>query len=109
MIEEHITVPHFSVSVPFWSVALEGSAPPVKHGRRRLKHTSCGLRGGHRWRKSSLVTAFQRWSRFLETEVLAVKSLGAERVHYDAEFDVRDMISLTEVEYDLGERRDPRR
>jgi GTPase SAR1 family protein len=55
--------------------------------------------------KSSLVTSFQRWSRFLETEVLAVNlDPGAERVHYDAEFDVRDLISLTEVmnEYDLG-------
>jgi GTPase SAR1 family protein len=55
--------------------------------------------------KSSLVTAFQRWSRFLETEAIAVNlDPGAERVHYDAEFDVRDLISLTEVmsEYDLG-------
>ena len=55
--------------------------------------------------KSSLVTSFQRWSRFLETEVIAVNlDPGAERVHYDAEFDVRDLISLTEVmdEYDLG-------
>ena len=41
----------------------------------------------------------------LETEVIAVNlDPGAERVHYDAEFDVRDFISLTEVmdEYDLG-------
>ena len=55
--------------------------------------------------KSSLVTAFQRWSRFIETDVLAINlDPGAERVHYDAEFDVRDIISLTEVmgEYDLG-------
>jgi GTPase SAR1 family protein len=55
--------------------------------------------------KSSLVTSLQRWSRFLETEVLAVNlDPGAERVHYDAEFDVRDLISLSEVmdEYDLG-------
>ena len=55
--------------------------------------------------KSSLVTSFQRWSRFLETDVIAVNlDPGAERVHYDAEFDVRDLISLTEVmtEYDLG-------
>lgn len=55
--------------------------------------------------KSSLVTAFQRWSRFLETDAIAVNlDPGAERVHYDAEFDVRDLISLTEVmsEYDLG-------
>ena len=55
--------------------------------------------------KSSLVTSFQRRSRFLETDVIAVNlDPGAERVHYDAEFDVRDLISLTEVmtEYDLG-------
>ena len=55
--------------------------------------------------KSSLVTSFQRWSRFLETEVIAVNlDPGAERVHYDAEFDVRELISLAEVmdEYDLG-------
>ena len=55
--------------------------------------------------KSSLVTSFQRWSRFLETDAIAVNlDPGAERVHYDAEFDVRDLISLTEVmgEYDLG-------
>ena len=33
--------------------------------------------------KSSLVTSLQRWSRFLETEVLAVNlDPGAERVHY---------------------------
>ena len=41
----------------------------------------------------------------LETDVIAVNlDPGAERVHYDAEFDVRDLISLTEVmtEYDLG-------
>ena len=55
--------------------------------------------------KSSLVTSFQRWSRFLETDAIAVNlDPGAERVHYDADFDVRDLISLTEVmgEYDLG-------
>ena len=55
--------------------------------------------------KSSLVTSFQRWSRFLEIDTIAVNlDPGAERVHYDAEFDVRDLISLTEVmtEYDLG-------
>ena len=55
--------------------------------------------------KSSLVTALQRWSRFLEIEALAINlDPGAERVHYDAEFDVRDLISLSEVmdEYDLG-------
>ena len=52
----------------------------MKHGRRRLKHTQ-GLRGGYRWRrKSSLVTAFQRWSRFLETEVLAVNPTLAPNV-----------------------------
>ena len=51
------------------------------------------------------VTSFQRWSRFIETEAIAVNlDPSAERVHYDAEFDVRDVISLTEVmnEYDLG-------
>ncbi|MBT3970923.1 MAG: GTPase [Euryarchaeota archaeon] len=55
--------------------------------------------------KSSLVTAMQRWTRFLEVETLCVNlDPGAERVHYDPEFDVRDMISLSEVmtEYDLG-------
>ena len=55
--------------------------------------------------KSSLVTAMQRWTRFLEVETLCVNlDPGAEHVHYDAEFDVRDMISLSEVmsEYDLG-------
>ena len=55
--------------------------------------------------KSTLVTAFQRWSRFLEVEALTINlDPGAERVHYDPEFDVRDIISLHEVmdEYDLG-------
>jgi len=55
--------------------------------------------------KSTLVTAFQRWSRFLEVECLAINlDPGAERVHYDPEFDVRDLVSLHEVmdEYDLG-------
>lgn len=55
--------------------------------------------------KSTLVTAFQRWSRFLEIETLTINlDPGAERVHYDPEFDVRDIISLHEVmdEYDLG-------
>ena len=55
--------------------------------------------------KSTLVTAFQRWSRFLEVECLTINlDPGAERVHYDPEFDVRDLISLHEVmdEYDLG-------
>ncbi len=55
--------------------------------------------------KSTLVTAFQRWSRFLEIECLTINlDPGAERVHYDPEFDVRDLISLHEVmaEYDLG-------
>ena len=40
----------------------------------------------------------------METDAIAVNlDPGAERVHYD-EFDVRDLISLTEVmtEYDLG-------
>ena len=55
--------------------------------------------------KSSLVTSFQRWARFLDIDVLAINlDPGAERVHYDPEFDVRDLISLSEVmdEYDLG-------
>jgi len=55
--------------------------------------------------KSSLVTSFQRWARFLDVDVLAINlDPGAERVHYDPEFDVRDLISLSEVmdEYDLG-------
>ena len=55
--------------------------------------------------KSSLVTAFQRWARFLEVDVLAMNlDPGAERVHYDPEFDVRDLVSLSDVmdEYDLG-------
>ena len=55
--------------------------------------------------KSSLVTSFQRWARFLDIDVLAVNlDPGAERVHYDPEFDVRDLISLSDVmsEYDLG-------
>ena len=55
--------------------------------------------------KSSLVTAFQRWARFLEVDVLAINlDPGAERVHYDPEFDVRDLVSLSDVmdEYDLG-------
>ena len=55
--------------------------------------------------KSTLVTAFQRWTRFLEVECLTINlDPGAARVHYDPEFDVRDLISLHEVmeEYDLG-------
>jgi hypothetical protein len=55
--------------------------------------------------KSTLVTAFQRWTRFQEVECLTINlDPGAERVHYDPEFDVRDLISLHEVmdEYDLG-------
>ena len=55
--------------------------------------------------KSSLVTAYQRWSRFLEVDVLAINlDPGAERVHYDPEFDVRELVSLSDVmdEYDLG-------
>ena len=55
--------------------------------------------------KSSLVTAFQRWARFLEIDALTINlDPGAERVHYDPEFDVRDLISLSEVmdRYDLG-------
>ena len=43
--------------------------------------------------KSSLVTAFQRWARFLEVDALTINlDPGAERVHYDPEFDVRDLI-----------------
>jgi len=55
--------------------------------------------------KSSLVTAYQRWARFLEVDVMAINlDPGAERVHYDPEFDVRDLVSLSDVmsEYDLG-------
>jgi GTPase SAR1 family protein len=55
--------------------------------------------------KSSLVTALQRWARFLEIDALTINlDPGAERVHYDPEFDVRDLISLSDVmsEYDLG-------
>ena len=55
--------------------------------------------------KSSLVTAFQRWARFLEIDALTINlDPGSERVHYDPEFDVRDLISLSEVmdRYDLG-------
>ncbi len=55
--------------------------------------------------KSSLVTALQRWARFLEVDALTINlDPGAERVHYDPEFDVRDLISLSDVmdEYDLG-------
>ena len=55
--------------------------------------------------KSSLVTALQRWARFLEIDALTLNlDPGAERVHYDPEFDVRDLISLSDVmsEYDLG-------
>ena len=38
--------------------------------------------------KSSLVTAMQRWSRFLEVETLTINlDPGAERVHYDPEFE----------------------
>ena len=55
--------------------------------------------------KSTLVTAFQRWARFLQIDVLTINlDPGAERVHYDPEFDVRDLVSLSDVmdEYDLG-------
>jgi GTPase SAR1 family protein len=55
--------------------------------------------------KSSLVTAFQRWARFLEVDVMAINlDPGADMVHYDPEFDVRDLVSLSDVmsEYDLG-------
>lgn len=55
--------------------------------------------------KSSLVTAFQRWSRFVQVDTLSINlDPGAEHVHHDPEFDVRELISLTDVmsEYDLG-------
>ena len=55
--------------------------------------------------KSSLVTAFQRWARFLEVDVLAINlDPGAEKVDYDTEFDVRELVSLSDVmiEYELG-------
>ena len=75
-------------------MAQDGSSPPVLF--------VVGTAGSG---KSSLVTAMQRWSRFLEIETLTINlDPGAERVHYDPEFDVRDMISLSDVmsEYDLG-------
>ncbi|HIO94486.1 MAG TPA: GTPase [Candidatus Poseidoniales archaeon] len=75
-------------------MAQDGSSPPVLF--------VVGTAGSG---KSSLVTAMQRWSRFLEVETLTINlDPGAERVHYDPEFDVRDMISLSDVmsEYDLG-------
>ncbi|MBT3357810.1 MAG: GTPase [Euryarchaeota archaeon] len=74
--------------------AQEGTAPPVLF--------VVGTAGAG---KSSLVTAFQRWARFLEVDVLTINlDPGAERVHYDPEFDVRDLVSLSDVmdEYDLG-------
>ena len=43
--------------------------------------------------------------RFLQVDVLTINlDPGAERVHYDPEFDVRDLVSLSDVmdEYDLG-------
>ncbi len=75
-------------------MAQDGSSPPVLF--------VVGTAGSG---KSSLVTAMQRWSRFLEVETLTINlDPGAEQVHYDPEFDVRDMISLSDVmsEYDLG-------
>ncbi|MEO2221727.1 MAG: ATP/GTP-binding protein [Candidatus Poseidoniia archaeon] len=74
--------------------AQDGTAPPVLF--------VVGTAGAG---KSSLVTAFQRWARFLEVDVLTINlDPGAERVHYDPEFDVRDLVSLSDVmdEYDLG-------
>ena len=85
---------HVGLAGRVFMVGMDNSSPPVLF--------VVGTAGAG---KSSLVTSFQRWSRFLETEVIAVNlDPGAERVHYDAEFDVRDLISLTEVmdEYDLG-------
>jgi GTPase SAR1 family protein len=53
-------------------VGMDNSSPPVLF--------VVGTAGAG---KSSLVTSFQRWSRFLETEVIAVNlDPGAERVHY---------------------------
>ena len=75
-------------------MSMDGTTPPVLF--------VVGTAGAG---KSTLVTSFQRWSRFLEVETLAINlDPGAERVHYDPEFDVRDLISLSEVmdEYDLG-------
>jgi hypothetical protein len=74
--------------------AQDGTSPPVLF--------VVGTAGAG---KSSLVTAFQRWARFLEVDVLTINlDPGAERVHYDPEFDVRDLVSLSDVmdEYDLG-------
>ena len=74
--------------------AQDATAPPVIF----VVGTACAG-------KSSLVTAFQRWARFLEVDALTINlDPGAERVHYDPEFDVRDLISLSDVmsEYDLG-------
>ena len=62
---------------------MDGTSPPVLF--------VVGTAGAG---KSTLVTSFQRWSRFLEVETLAINlDPGAERVHYDPEFDVRDLIS----------------
>ena len=72
----------------------DGTAPPVLF--------VVGTAGAG---KSSLVTAFQRWSRFLEVDTLAINlDPGAEKVDYDTEFDVRDLVSLSDVmvEYELG-------
>ena len=72
----------------------DGTAPPVLF--------VVGTAGAG---KSSLVTAFQRWGRFLEVDVLAINlDPGAEKVDYDTEFDVRDLVSLSDVmvEYELG-------
>ena len=75
-------------------VEMDGTSPPVLF--------VVGTAGAG---KSTMVTAFQRWSRFLEIEALTVNlDPGAERVQYDPEFDVREFISLSEVmsEYELG-------
>lgn len=74
--------------------AADGTSPPVLF--------IVGTAGAG---KSTLVTAFQRWARFLDIEALTINlDPGAERVHYDPEFDVRDIVSLSDVmdEYDLG-------
>jgi len=63
----------------------DGTAPPVLF--------VVGTAGAG---KSSLVTAFQRWARFLEVDALAINlDPGAEKVDYDTEFDVRESSPLS--------------